>query len=74
MGRKKPKYILTLQISNGTGPRIQFEIADDRAQDVIDLIQNDIRREQKKKKHSVVTLDIFFKDRSEYKKVPNDNL
>ena len=62
MARKKPKYILTLQISNGTGPRIQFEIPDLKAQEVIDLIQNDIKRSQKNKKISPITLDMFFVD------------
>ena len=62
MGRKKPKYILTLQISNGTGPRIKYDIPDLKAQDEIDLIQNDIKRSQKNKKISPITLDMFFDD------------
>ena len=65
MGRRKPKYIITLQISNGTGPKISYEINDGKAQTIIDLIQNDIDKSIKKRKCSSITLDMFFQDRDE---------
>jgi len=70
MGRSKPKYIITLQTSNGGSPKVSFEITGGKAERIIHLIQSDIEKSITKKKCSSVTLDLFFTD---YKQQPEEN-
>ena len=57
---KNPKYIITMQLTNGGAPKVSFEVTPTKAQKIIDIIQSDIEKSHKKKKCSSITLDMFF--------------
>jgi len=62
MARRKPKFIIALQCSNGGTPKVSFEIAENKAQRIIDIIQSDMEKSIKKKKCTSTTLEPFFTD------------
>ena len=62
MARRKPKFIIALQCSNGGSPKVSFEIAENKAQRIIDIIQSDMEKSIKKRKCTPITLDMFFQD------------
>ena len=57
---KTRKYIITMQLTNGGAPKVSFEVTESKAQKIIDIIQSDVVKSNKKKKCSSITLDIFF--------------
>ena len=57
---KTRKYIITMQLTNGGAPKVSFEVTPTKAQKIIDIIQSDVVKSNKKKKCSSITLDIFF--------------
>ena len=62
MARTKPKYIITLQTSNGGSPKVSYEIPGGKAQRILDIIYADIEKSNKKKQCSSITLDMFFNE------------
>ena len=64
MGRTKPKNIIILQTMNGSSPKVSFEIPGAKAQRIIDLIQSDIDKSNKKKQCTSITLDMFFTEKT----------
>ena len=57
---KRRKFILFLQAKNGGGPKVVFEITEQKAQKIIDLIQPEINKKKDKMPTPSVTLDPFF--------------
>ena len=62
MGRKNPKFIITLQPKNGSNPPVAFEITKAKANKIIDLIQPEIAKKRKELQCTSGTLEPFFKE------------
>tara|TARA_B100001094_G_scaffold99964_1_gene96137 strand:+ start:618 stop:803 length:186 start_codon:yes stop_codon:yes gene_type:complete len=58
----KPKYILSLQSTIGSSPKISFEITGNKTEKILALIRNDIHKAQTKKECSSGTLERFFEN------------
>jgi len=62
MARRKPKYVISLQSTQGTNPKVSFEVTGHKAERILDLLESDIAKDKKKKETTSVTLDRFFND------------
>ena len=62
MARRKPKYVISLQSTQGTNPKISFEVSGHKAEKIIDLIQSDLAKHKKKTEPTSATLERFFKE------------
>ena len=62
MARRKPKYVISLQSTQGINPKISFEVSGYKAEKILDLVQSDIAKDKKKKECTSITLERFFKD------------
>ena len=62
MPRRKPKYVISLQSTQGTNPKVSFEVTGHKAERILDLLESDIAKDTKKKETTSVTLDRFFND------------
>ena len=62
MPSRKPKYVISLQSTQGTSPKISFEVTGHKAEKVLDILQSDIAQDRKKKETTSITLDRFFKE------------
>ena len=60
MARRKPKYVISLQSTQGTNPKISFEVSGHKAEKIIDLIQSDLAKHKKKTEPTSATLERFF--------------
>ncbi len=60
MPSRKPKYVISLQSTQGTSPKISFEISGHKAEKIIDLIQSDLAKHKKKTEPTSATLERFF--------------
>ena len=60
MPSRKPKYVISLQSTQGTNPTLSFEVSAHKAQKIIDLIRSDVAKHKKKTETTSVTLDQFF--------------
>ena len=62
MPSRKTKYVISLQSTQGTSPKISFEVTGHKAEKILDMLQSDIEKDRKKKETTSVTLERFFKD------------
>ena len=62
MARRKLKYVISLQSTHGTNPKVSFECSGYKAEKILDLLQSDIAKDKKKKECTSITLDRFFKE------------
>ena len=62
MPSRKPKYVISLQSTQGTNPTLSFEVTGHKAQKIIDLIRSDVAKHKKKTECTSITLDQFFND------------
>lgn len=60
MARRKPKYVISLQSTQGTNPKVSFEVTGHKAERILDLIESDIAKDRKKRETTSITLDRFF--------------
>ena len=60
MAHRKPRYVISLQSTQGTNPKISFEVTGYKAEKIFDLLQSDMAKDKKKKQTSSITLDQFF--------------
>ena len=60
MPNRKPKYVISLQSTQGTNPKVSFEVSGFKAEKILDLLQSDIEKDKKKKETTSITLDQFF--------------
>ena len=60
MARRKPKYVISLQSTQGTNPEVSFEVSGFKAEKILDLLQSDIEKDKKKKETTSITLERFF--------------
>ena len=62
MPNRKPKYVISLQSTQGTNPKISFEVSGFKAEKILDLLQSDIEKDKKKKETTSISLMQFFED------------
>ena len=60
MSRRKPKYVISLQSTQGTSPELSFEVSGHKAEKILDLIESDVAKHKKKKECTSITLERFF--------------
>ena len=60
MPRRRPKYVISLQSTQGTSPKLSFEVSGHKAERIIDLIQSDLAKHKKKTEPTSATLERFF--------------
>ncbi len=62
MPSRKPRYVISLQSTQGTSPKLSFEVTGHKAEKIIHLIRSDVEKHKKKTETTSVTLDQFFND------------
>ena len=62
MPSRKTKYVISLQSTQGTSPKISFEVTGHKAEKILDILQSDIAKDRKKRETTSITLDRFFKE------------
>ena len=65
MPRRKPKFVISLQSTQGVSPAISFEVSGHKAEKILDLVQSDIAKHKKKTEPTSATLEQFFKEEKE---------
>ena len=60
MSRRKPKYVISLQSTQGTSPKLSFEVSGFKAEKILDLIQSDVAKHKKTTECTSITLERFF--------------
>jgi len=60
MARKKPKYVISLYQTFGQKPIITIEVSGMKGEKILDIIDSDILKHQKKSKCRTATLEPFF--------------
>ena len=60
MPNRKTKYIISLQSTQGTSPKISFEISGAKAEKILHLIQPDLAKHKQKTEPTSATLERFF--------------
>mgnify|MGYP001312746465 CR=1 FL=1 len=62
MPSRRPKYVISLQSTQGTSPKLSFKVTGHKAEKILDILQSDIEKDRKKKETTSITLDRFFKE------------
>ena len=62
MPSRRPKFVISLQSTQGTSPKLSFEVTGHKAEKVLDILQSDIAKDRKKKETTSITLERFFAD------------
>tara|TARA_B100000965_G_scaffold394319_1_gene406324 strand:- start:131 stop:319 length:189 start_codon:yes stop_codon:yes gene_type:complete len=62
MPRRLPKYVISLQTTQGTSPKLSFEVSGHKASKILDLIQSDVVKHRKRTEPTSATLEPFFID------------
>jgi len=62
MPSRRPKFVISLQSTQGTSPKLSFEVTGAKAEKILDILQPDIAKDRKKKETTSITLDRFFKE------------
>ena len=60
MPRRKPKFVISLQSTNGLSEPISFTVTGSKAERVLDLLQSDVEKHKKLTKPVSATLEPFF--------------
>tara|TARA_Y100001968_G_scaffold247042_1_gene231441 strand:- start:801 stop:983 length:183 start_codon:yes stop_codon:yes gene_type:complete len=60
MAKRKAKYVISLQSTQGTNPKVSFEVTGHKAERILDLLESDIAKDRKKRETTSITLDHFF--------------
>jgi len=60
MPSRRPKFVISLQSTQGTSPKLSFEVTGHKAEKVLDILQSDIAKDRKKKETTSITLERFF--------------
>ncbi len=60
MAHRKPKYVISLQTTQGTSPAISFTVTGHKAEKILDLLQSDIAKHKKQSELNSATLERFF--------------
>ena len=60
MPSRKTKYVISLQSTQGTSPKISFEVSGSKAEKILHLIQPDLAKHKKKTEPTSATLERFF--------------
>tara|TARA_B100000287_G_scaffold346383_1_gene333980 strand:- start:459 stop:665 length:207 start_codon:yes stop_codon:yes gene_type:complete len=68
MARRKPRYVISLQPTQGLSPAISFTVTGGKAEKILDLLQSDIDKHHKNTEPRSATLEPFFKEKT------NENL
>tara|TARA_X000000368_G_scaffold136632_1_gene107301 strand:+ start:346 stop:540 length:195 start_codon:yes stop_codon:yes gene_type:complete len=64
MTSRKPKYVISLQSTQGTSPKLCFEVTGHKAEKIIALIRSDVTKHKKKTETTSITLDQFFMEKN----------
>jgi len=64
MPRRRPKFVISLQSTQGVSPAISFEVSGHKAEKILDLIQSDIAKHKKKTEPTSGTLEPFFMEKT----------
>ena len=62
MPRRKPKFVISLQSTQGVSPAISFEVSGHKAEKILDHFQSDNSKHKKKTESTSATLEPFFTD------------
>jgi len=64
MPTRKPKYVISLQPTQGISPPITFTVAGSKAERILDLLRSDLEKHQKTTEPNSATLEPFFKEKN----------
>ena len=62
MPNRKPRYVISLQTTQGISPPLTFTVTGAKALKILDLLQSDIEKHKKNTAPTSATLDPFFID------------
>ena len=62
MARSKPRYVISLQTTQGITPPLTFTVTGSKAEKILDLLRPDIEKHKDRTKPTSATLEPFFKE------------
>ena len=62
MARSKPRYVISLQTTQGITPPLTFTVTGSKAEKILDLLRPDIEKHKKNTQPTSATLEPFFKE------------
>ena len=62
MPQRKPKYVISLQPTQGLSKPISFTVTGAKAERILDLLRPDIEKHKDRTKPTSATLEPFFKE------------
>ena len=64
MPSRKPKFVISLQSTQGKAPPLTFEVTGAKAERVLELLDSDIAKYRKKTETVSATLEPFFMEKT----------
>tara|TARA_B100000965_G_C19146205_1_gene563893 strand:- start:388 stop:582 length:195 start_codon:yes stop_codon:yes gene_type:complete len=64
MPTRKPRYVISLQTTQGISPPLTFTVTGGKAEKILDLLRPDIEKDRERTKQSSATLEPFFKEKN----------
>ena len=64
MPSRRPKFVISLQSTQGKTPPLTFEVTGAKAEKVLDLLESDIKTHRQKTETVSATLEPFFKEKT----------
>ena len=62
MPNRKPRYVISLQTTQGISPPLTFSVTGGKAEKILDLLRPDIEKHKDRTKPTSATLEPFFKE------------
>tara|TARA_B100000287_G_scaffold162169_1_gene152948 strand:- start:1132 stop:1326 length:195 start_codon:yes stop_codon:yes gene_type:complete len=62
MARSKPRYVISLQTTQGISPPLTFTVTGSKGEKILDLLRPDIEKHKDRTKPTSATLEPFFKE------------
>ena len=62
MPTRKPRYVISLQTTQGITPPLTFTVTGSKAEKILDLLRTDIEKHKDRTKPVSATLEPFFKE------------
>ena len=64
MPSRKPRYVISLQTTQGLSPALTFTVTGSKAERILDLLRSDIEKHKTNTQPTSATLEPFFKEKN----------
>ena len=66
MPTRKPRYVISLQTTQGISPPLTFTVTGSKAEKILDLLRSDMEKHKQRTTPTSATLEPFFKEQGYY--------